>query len=186
MNIQPLRQFLDSRQRTVLPELIVLHATAGSTARSSIDHLRTVGLSYHYIITRDAKDSSKSENAQDTEPIIHHCVPNTAQAFHVSSTIPAPGGLRINKAAIGISLANIQRITNPEPYPAKQLVALEELLAHLKSTVPSLKFLTTHAVVQPWSRADPRNINGEELAARHEYEFWRPTAEQIQTHTPKK
>jgi len=186
MNIQPLRQFLDSRSRTVLPELVVLHATAGSTARSSIDHLRTVGLSYHYIITRDAKDSPKSEGAQETEPIIHQCVPHSAQAFHVSSTIPTPGGLRINKAAIGISLANIQRINNPEQYPAKQIAALEELLAHLKLTVPSLKFLTTHAVVQPWSRADPRNINGEELAAKHGYEFWRPTVEQIQIHTPKK
>jgi N-acetyl-anhydromuramyl-L-alanine amidase AmpD len=186
MNIQPLQQFLDSRQRNILPELVVLHATAGATARSSIDHLRGVGLSYHYIITRDVKDSTKSETAENTEPIIHQCLPNSEQAFHVGSSIPAPGGMRINKSSIGISLANIQRITNPEPYPAKQIAALEELLAHLKVTVPSLKFLTTHAEVQPWNRADPRNIKAEELAGKHGYEFWRPTPEQIEAHRPKK
>jgi len=185
MNIQPLPQFLAFRQRNAPPELVVLHATAGATARSSIDHLRGVGLSYHYIITRDAKDSSKSETSQDTEPIIHQCVPNSGEAFHVGSSIPAPGGMRINKSSIGISLANIQRKNNPEPYPAKQIAALEELLAHLKTAVPSLIFLTTHAIVQPWNRADPKSINAEELAAKHGYEFWRPTEEEIKTHTPK-
>jgi N-acetyl-anhydromuramyl-L-alanine amidase AmpD len=184
MNIRPLQPFLAFRQRDILPELIVLHATAGSTAKSSISHLRGLGLSYHYIITRDARDSSKSETSQNTEPIIHQCVPNTGHAFHVGSTIPAPGGMGINKSSIGISLANIQRKVNPEPYPALQIAALEELLAHLKTTVPSLKFLTLHAVVQPWNRADPRNINGEQLAIKHGYEFWRPTAEQIEEHRP--
>ncbi|HEV7779616.1 MAG TPA: N-acetylmuramoyl-L-alanine amidase [Chitinophagaceae bacterium] len=186
MNIQLLQPPLAFRKRDNSPVLVVLHATAGATASSSINHLRGAGLSYHYIITRDAKDSSKSENAKNTEPIIHQCVPNTGHAFHVGSTIPAPGGLGINKSSIGISLANIQRATNPERYPALQIAALNELLAHLKATIPSLQFLTTHAIVQPWNRADPRTINGEQLAATHGYEFWRPTAEEIKKHTPKK
>ena len=186
MNIKLLQPPLPFRQRDNLPVLIVLHATAGATARSSIDHLRGVGLSYHYIITRDAKDSSKTANSENTEPIIHQCVPNIGQAFHVGSTIPAPGGRGISKSSIGISLANIQRKTNPEPYPDKQLIALDELLAHLKTTVPSLQFLTTHAIVQPWNRADPLNINGEQLAAKHGYEFWRPTTEEIEKHRPPK
>jgi N-acetyl-anhydromuramyl-L-alanine amidase AmpD len=186
MNIQPLQQPLAFRDRNNLPVLIVLHATAGATARSSIDHLRGVGLSYHYIIARDAKDSSKSVNAEDTEPVIFHCVPNIGHAFHVGSTIPAPGGLRINRSSIGISLANIQRRTNPEPYPDRQITALDELLAHLKSTVPSLQFLTTHAIVQPWNRADPLNIVGEQVAATHGYEFFRPTQQEIEEHRPKR
>lgn len=186
MSIQQLQPSLAFRKRDNLPELIVLHATAGATAKSSIDHLRGVGLSYHYIISRDAKDSSKSVNAQDTEPIIFQCVPVTGHAFHVGSTIPAPGGLSINKSSIGISLANIQRIVNPEAYPARQIAVLNELLAHLKTKVPSLKFLTTHATVQPWNRADPRNINGEQIAEMHGFEFWRPTPEQIEAHRPKK
>jgi len=184
MNIQPLQSPLESRQRQNQPVLIVLHATAGATAASSISHLRGVGLSYHYIITRDARDSAKTANAENTEPIIHQCVANNRHAFHVGSTIPAPGGLGINKSSIGISLANIQRKNNPEPYPAKQIAALNELLAHLKSKVPSLKFLTTHAVVQPWNRADPLALKGAEIAAKHGFQFFRPTAEQIEKHTP--
>jgi N-acetyl-anhydromuramyl-L-alanine amidase AmpD len=184
MNIQLLEPPLPSRQRQNLPVLIVLHATAGATAASSISHLRGVGLSYHYIITRDARDSAKSATSNNSEPIIHQCVANNRHAFHVSSTIPAPGGLGINKSSIGISLANIQRRNNPEPYPIKQIAALNELLAHLKATVPSLRFLTTHKVVQPWNRADPLNIRGEDFAARHGFEFFQPTAAQIEAHTP--
>lgn len=186
MNIQKLDSFLPFRERENAPELLVLHATAGSTAKSSIDHLRGVGLSYHYIIARDGKDSAKSINAQDTEAIIFHCVPNEKHAFHVGSTIPAPGGLGINKSSIGVSMANIQRKVNPEAYPARQLKALDELLAHLKATVPSLKFLTMHAIVQPWNRADPLKIDGKMLAAKHGFEFFQPTAAQIKEHTPKK
>jgi N-acetyl-anhydromuramyl-L-alanine amidase AmpD len=186
MKIKPLQPPLPSRSRQNLPVLIVLHATAGATASSSISHLRGVGLSYHYIITRDAKDSAKTATSDNTEPVIHQCVPDLRHAFHVGSTIPAPGGEGINQSSIGISLANIQTKNNPEPYPPIQIEALNELLAHLKATVPSLRFLTTHAVIQPWNRADPLHINGEEIAARHGFEFFRPTAEQIKVHKPKK
>lgn len=186
MNIVKLTPFLNRRSRTNKPELIILHATAGSTARSSINHLRTTGSSYHYIITRDAKDTAKSENAENTEPIIHQCVADASEAIHVSSRIPSPGGLPLNRSSIGISLANIQRKTNPEAYPAKQLAALNELLAHLKATIPSLKFLTAHAVIQPWNRADPSNLKWEKLAEKHGFTFFKPTAEQIAKHKPKK
>ena len=141
MNIKPLQSFLDSNSRNNLPELVVLHATAGATASSSINHLRSIGLSYHYIITRDSKDSSKGALVDNSIPIIFQCVDNIREAFHVGSSIPAPGGHRINRSSIGISLANIQRKTNPEPYPELQILALNELLDHLKSTMPSLKFL---------------------------------------------
>lgn len=186
MNIQPLQPSLAFRDRQNAPELVVLHATAGATAKSSISHLRGLGLSYHYIITRDAKDSGKTSIADDTEPVVHHCVPDAGHAFHVGSTIPAPGGLGINRSSIGISLANIQRKVNPEAYTAKQLQALNELLSHLKQTIPSLRFLTVHAVVQPWNRADPVFIDGRQLATDHGYEWWEPTAEQIKQHRPKK
>jgi N-acetyl-anhydromuramyl-L-alanine amidase AmpD len=186
MNIQPLQPPLEFRSRENKPELIVLHATAGASARSSIEHLRSVGLSYHYIISRDAKDSGKTINAENTQPIIFQCVPDTGHAFHVGSTIPAPGGKGINQSSIGISLANTQRQKNPEAYPALQINALHELLAHLKTTVPSLKFLTTHAIVQPWNRIDPFQIDGKAIAAKHGFTFFQPTAEQTEQHRPKK
>ena len=184
MNIQTLSPSLPHRDRSNQPELIVLHATAGATAKSSISHLRGVGLSYHYIIARDGRDTAKSENADGSDPIVFHCVPDAGHAFHVGSTIPTPSGLGINKASIGISLANIQRKTNPEAYPAKQVAALHDVIRKLVADFPSITRLTTHAVVQPWNRADPLAINGPAIAAMFGLTFWTPTAAQIAQHTP--
>jgi N-acetyl-anhydromuramyl-L-alanine amidase AmpD len=184
MNIHSLTKFLSYRERDIEPELVVLHATMGGTARSSINHLRGVGLSYHYIISRDANDSSRHENIQDTAPIIYRCVPDNGHAFHVGSTIPAPGGRGINKSSIGISLANIQRKKNPEPYPLKQMEALQQLLKHLKENIRSLKYLTTHAVIQPWNRTDPLFIDGKEIALSHGFIWWQPNREVVEAHRP--
>ena len=141
MQIQRLEPSLAHRDRTDPPTLVVLHATAGSTVRSSIDHLRGIGFSYHYIITRDRRDSARSDRADGTEPVIFHCVPNDKQAFHVASQVPPPAGAgSINRNSIGVSLGNIQRVRNPEAYPAPQLRALEELLGKLKRDVPTLRF----------------------------------------------
>jgi N-acetyl-anhydromuramyl-L-alanine amidase AmpD len=183
MNIKQLKPPLNFRERANKPELIVLHATVGAIALSSISSLRKTKGSYHYIITRDAKDFKSRATSENAEPIIHYCVPNDRMAHHVSSTIPSPGGLSIKMSSICISVVNIQK---DEPYPPKQIAALNELLAHLKATIPSLLFLTTHAVVQPWNRIDLVNIKGEEFAVKHGFEFFRPTAAQIKAHTPKK
>ncbi len=186
MRIVDLSPPLAHRDRDNKPSLIVLHATAGGTARSSIDHLRGVGLSYHYIIARDGKDSGKFETSDGSDAIVFRCVPNEKHAFHTGSTIPTPDGFGINKASIGISLANIQRVTIPEPYPPKQLAALNDLIAQLLAEVPNLKRLTVHAVVQPWNRSDPRGVDGKPIAQRHGLEFWVPTVDQIKKHTPPK
>jgi len=184
MATQTLSPPLDHRQRSDPPELIVLHATAGATARSSIQHLRSVGLSYHAIIARDGRDSAKSENADGSAALVFACVPVDAAAFHVGSTIPAPSGRRINTASIGIALANIQRKASPEPYTQAQLAALDALIAALRADLPSLAWLTTHATVQPWNRSDPLGMDGRALAARHGLQFFAPSAATIAAHTP--
>ena len=186
MQLQTLPTPLSHRDRNVAPVLIVLHATAGSTAKSSINHLRGIGLSYHYIIARDGRDSARFESNDGTDPIVFGCVPENGEAFHVASTIPVPnaGGI-INKNSIGISLANIQRRTNPERYPAKQLKALDDVIAMVLQAHPSIKQLTTHAVVQPWNRADPRGVSGPAIAQRHGLTFWKPTDAQVAQHRPR-
>lgn len=176
---------LEHRSRNVAPSLLVLHATAGASARSSIKVLQDKGLSYHFIIARDGPDSKNTAQANGSEPLVWHCVPEADEAFHVASKIPPPGGEgRINKASIGISLANLQNKSKPEPYPAPQLAMLETLIAELRGRLPSLRFLTTHAAVQPWNRSDPRDLDGAAVAARHGLTFWRPTAAEIAAHKP--
>jgi hypothetical protein len=49
-----------------------------------------------------------------------------------------------------------------------------------------LKWQTTHAVVQPWNRADPVNVDGAKIATKHGLIWWQPTSEEIRQHTPKR
>lgn len=185
LNITELQRPLAHRSRTVRPTLVVLHATAGASAMSSINHLRGVGLSYHYIIARDGRDAPRTRDTDGSAPIIFHCVPDNGHAFHVGSTIPAPSGEgSFNKCSIGVSLANIQ--SGGEHYTSGQISALGELLAHLKATQPSLRYLTNHAWVQPWNRSDPLRIDARALAVAHGYEFFEPTPEQVREHRPRR
>lgn len=164
---------------------IVLHATAGGTARSSIDHLRSVSLGYHIIIARDGKDSGSSAISDSTDPIVYFCVPLTNRAAHVGSNIPFPNsGNRIaNRCAIGISLANRQ---NGEAYTPKQISVLSEIIDIVRAKLPSITHLATHAVIQPWNRRDPVNVSGSALASKHGLKWFAPTASEIAKFTPKK
>jgi N-acetyl-anhydromuramyl-L-alanine amidase AmpD len=184
MKLKTLTPPLAHRSRDAAPTLVVLHASAGASAKSSIDHLRGVGLSYHYIIARDGKDSPRASQSDGSESIVFHCVPNAGHAFHVGSTVPPPVGAgSINRNSIGVSLANLQN--GQDRYTDPQITALGELLDKLRADVPSLRFLTTHAVVQPWNRSDPLRIDGPAVAAAHGFTWWQPTAKQIKAHKPK-
>jgi N-acetyl-anhydromuramyl-L-alanine amidase AmpD len=181
MNIEVLQNPLTSRARTNQPELIVLHATAGASAMSSINHLRNVGNSYHYIITRDGNDARYTREANNSEPIIYQCVGADREAFHTGSTVPAPGGLRINRSSIGISLANMQ---DGEAYPNRQLIALRELIDHLTDLFPDITHITSHATVQPWNRIDPVNVNMQNVARVHGLIYYQPTQQVLNQHNP--
>jgi N-acetyl-anhydromuramyl-L-alanine amidase AmpD len=186
MNNLRLDTSLPHRGRNLKPSLIVLHATAGATARSSIDRLRKVGSSYHFILARDGKDSSSSERADGSEPVIFHCAPEKAHAFHTSTTIPAPSGEgSVNKTSIGISLANVQNRKRHEDYPRGQLSALDQLIVYLKDRHP-LRWVTTHAICQPWNRVDPLLIDAAQIAKRHGLQLWKPTDAEVRAHTPKR
>lgn len=167
------------------PTAIVLHATAGGTARSSIDHLRSVGLSYHFIIARDGKDSGNGSASDGTDPLVFFCVPTSHRAAHVGSNIPFPNSNNriANRCSIGISLANRQ---NGEAYAQKQISVLSEMIALMKSQFPTIRHLTTHAVIQPWNRRDPMAINGEDVAKKHGLTWFAPDQATIKKYTPKK
>ena len=187
MPIVTLNPPLANVSRKVPALLIVLHATAGATASSSISVLRGKGLGYHFIIARDGKDSKNSALSDGTAPKVFACVPIERVTFHVGSTIPVPDGQGdINRNSVGISLANIQNKKSPEPYPAAQIAAMHDVIAGILAKMPSIKRLTAHAFVQPWNRSDPQILDIDAIAAMHKLEVWRPSAGQIKAHTPKK
>jgi len=167
------------------PTAIVLHATAGATARSSIDHLRSVGLGYHFIIARDGRDTAKSVNSDGSDPIVYFSIPLENRAGHVGSNIPmeGSGGRIANRSAIGISLANRQ---NGEAYTPMQIRVLSEIIELVKDRLPSVTHLTTHAVIQPWNRADPKGIDGRALAQRHGLRWFQPSPAVIEQFKPRR
>lgn len=173
--------WLAHRSRSTMPTLLLLHATAGGSAASSIHHLRRCKLSYHYIVARDGKDSASAKLADGSDPLVFHCVPVTEHAFHCSSLIPPPlGDGTIAKNSIAVSLANLQKRWRPEPYPPLQLKALDDLIERLTAEIPTLLYLSTHAAVQPWNRVDPFGLDARAIAGRHALRWWQPTAEQVE------
>jgi N-acetyl-anhydromuramyl-L-alanine amidase AmpD len=188
MPLIPLTPPLASVSRKRPASLIVLHATAGATASSSIGVLRGKGLGYHYIIARDGKDSKHSSLSDGSEPKIFGCVdPLTRVTFHVGSTIPFPGQPSdINSNSVGISLANLQNRATPEPYTAGQIAALNDLIRTVCNAMPSITHITAHAFVQPWNRSDPQILNIGAIATSHNLQVWQPSAAEIAAHKPKK
>jgi hypothetical protein len=196
MNIQRLANPLSTtpRKDNVMPTLLILHATAGASAQSSIDYLRTKGNAYHFIIARDSKDSPWTYQADGSESVIYQCVRYQHRARHVSSAIPVPGTKdgHINDYSIAVSLANFQGkvkqdpLPGPEEYTDQLMLALNGLLTLIKQDVPSITHLTTHAVVQPWNRADPVRIDGKAIAERFDWEWWQPSPAVVAKHRSKK
>lgn len=71
----------------------VLHMTAGGSALSSLKHLHSVGLSYHYVIERDG--------------VIYRGTPSNLIAYHAGeSAWPGSAGGSLNPESLGVCLAN--------------------------------------------------------------------------------
>jgi N-acetyl-anhydromuramyl-L-alanine amidase AmpD len=165
------------------PTCVVLHATAGTTGRSSVDWLRSEGLGYHFVVARDGRDSASIDTTDGTDPIVYFCVPLRFRTAHVGSRFPIPGsGGRIaNRCAIGISVANRQ---NGEPYTPKQWPVVNELLQLIKTELPTVTHLTTHGSIQPWNRADPVGIDGAMIANQAGLLWFRPSIAEIEAFNP--
>lgn len=137
---------------------VILHATAGASALSSISWLRKIGLSYHFIIERDGT--------------IHKLVPLSRQAFHAGVS-RGPDGASCNRYSFGIAFAN----TNTgEKVTKAQEDACEWLINTLKAAYPTLTYLTTHRLVSPGRKTDPKGYDFIPMAKRTGLVPWRKTA----------
>ena len=130
--------WLPFRSRHAPITTIVLHATAGKSASSSIAWLRKIKLSYHYIIERDGT--------------VFKCVPYSRVAFHAGKSL-GPQGENVGEYSIGISFANMD--DGSEPYTAEAVAACNALIAELSGAIPSLKWITRHKDISPGRKTDP-------------------------------
>jgi N-acetyl-anhydromuramyl-L-alanine amidase AmpD len=157
--ITALTNWLASRPRKVPISTIVLHATDGASAGSSISWLRKIGLSYHYVIERDGS--------------VTKCVPVSRVAFHAGKSF-GPQGSDVNPYSIGISLANLE--SHREPITQKQIDALDDLVGLLCDAEPDIKWITTHYWISPGRKTDPKMLpvqNIMKIATANKLRMWR-------------
>lgn len=148
MKISNLTNWLASRPRVAPATTIVLHATDGASAGSSISWLKQIGLSYHYVIERDGS--------------ITKCVPISRVAFHAGVSV-GPTGSNANSYSIGIAFANFE--SRGEMVTEAQVQAAKELCAVLAKYNRNLRYLTTHYAISPGRKTDPANISRFDLGA---------------------
>lgn len=120
--------------------LIVVHATAGASAMSTLNYLKDKQLSYHYIIERDGT--------------IFVCAPRTHQAYHGGLCENAPISQFVNGYSIGIAFANLN--DNKEKITEEQERSFNALVGALTVKVPTIDTITTHKAITK-RKIDPVN-----------------------------
>lgn len=164
MKITPLASWLKSSRRTKPISGVILHSTAGASAASSVAWLRRgeVMASYHYIIERDGA--------------ITKCVPTVRQAWHAGKSYGWEGA-NCNGYTVGIAFAN--RNDGVERVTVAQETAAELLIRELMRFEPSLHYISTHRLVSPRRKNDPRMWDFKKFADRFAGELvpWKPASE---------
>lgn len=140
--IRSLSTWLASRPRTERITTVALHSTDGASAGSSINWLRQIGLSYHYVIERDGT--------------ITKCVPVSRQALHAGRSV-GPGGANVNRYSIGVAFANHE--SRREAITKAQRDACARLLRELVAAESKIDYLTTHYAISPGRKSDPAMLS---------------------------
>lgn len=168
-------------------DTVVLHATAGSTFKGALSALVNQELSYHYII----------EDQRETDGLIRKLAPYSRMAYHAGSSYGPHeqaqrishaqypynainrrlgrvgkfvAGTSVNSYSVGISFVNLN--DGMDGYSAAQYKAAMELVLELEKVLP-LKWITTHALVSPGRKTDPKNFPVLQLAQDVGLNLWR-------------
>lgn len=143
------------------PSTVVLHASAGASALSSIAWLRKIGLSYHYIIARDGT----------IYKLVPVGPPKCRVAYHAGKSI-GPQGSGCNEYSIGICFANRN---DGEKVTPEQETATRQLILSLNQTF-ELKWITTHRLVSWGRKTDPKGFDLLSLAKDVGLKPWRQSS----------
>ncbi len=177
MSIVPLSPWLAHRPRrgAIAVDTAVLHSREHHDIEDLIRELRSNDHSFHYLIERDGT--------------ICKGVPFSAVAFHCGNSYGPHEAARgvscerdgcgafvdhpcVNEYTLGICLLN--DAAGGEPYSKAQFAACVALLRDLKTPLPKLTHVTTHAIVAPGRSSDPAGLDVIELARQAELKLWTP------------
>ena len=158
MEIKIVEPWLPYNERKKPLTGIILHHTAGGTAESSIDYMRSLQspnrASYHYIVDRDGT--------------VFKCVPVSKRAWHAGSSVGKYGD-DVNSQTVGISFANLG---NGEAYPSVQVQAAHDLVDTLCRAQPGIEWISTHRLITD-RKIDPASFGFRQFCSQHpRLEMW--------------
>ena len=168
MTIRPLNEFdgkgwFKNSVRPVVPDTVVLHATAGSTLAGAVSTLRQKGYGYHFLVEKDGT--------------VWKGAPYLRQVAHAGVST-GPRGPGANRHSIGICWVNLN--DGRDPITADQLESAAKLLLELREGIAGLRWLTTHWAITvkrdgSARKTDPRGVDVPRLAAFAGLEAWKPS-----------
>ncbi|MGV3613916.1 MAG: N-acetylmuramoyl-L-alanine amidase [Fimbriimonas sp.] len=179
MSTVPLAPWLAHRPRrgATVVDTVVLHHSAQPDFAHLVETLRDEGHSYHYVIDEDGT--------------VHKCVPYSAVAYHAGNSYGPREAARgisrqrdarqhfveltsVNEYTISICLMRSDDYGGP--CPKEQVWACQTLLQDLKTPLPKLTYLTTHAWVAPGQAQELTGLEIVSLAADTGMAVWAPEA----------
>lgn len=159
--IPKLLQWHNKRPKNAIVNTIVLHATDGASALSSIAWQAISRTSYHYIIERDGT--------------VYKCTPISLRAWHAGVSF-GPQGNDVNNYSVGICFANFE--SKGESLTAVQIAACAELIEEIQlATNNQFKWVTRHKTIAPTRKTDPKMLTPtalSKIAMENNLIIWNP------------
>lgn len=168
--------YLNHKDRSTPPTMIVMHGTAGGSLSGAVETLRDRELSYSYLIDRKGRiykgtpaDSYAYHAGSSYGPehsarkVSRAQYPNTKPNRLQNRVGKFVAGVSVNATTFGISFVNKE--DGSEPLTREQITAAVALVKELKAAYPTIEYVTTHAQVSPGRKFDPRMLDLDDFAA---------------------
>lgn len=130
-------------------QAVVIHATAGSSSFGAMSVMKGGGASWHWLVP--------DENEKAYGKFAWACAPEARAAWHVQNSKFHPrlngGRKRINHWSLGIEVVNAQSET--DTFSDWQLKKTAEIVRYAWAKYPNLKYVVSHAMMDPERRTDP-------------------------------
>jgi N-acetylmuramoyl-L-alanine amidase len=130
---------------------VVIHATAGSSSAGAASVIFNGVASFHWLVP----DENEPQHGHFVWATCHE----SRAAFHVRKSVSHPkinGGQNdINRISLGIEIVNAQ--VSSDTFSDWQVEATALIVRHAWAKYPNLKYVVSHAMLDPSRRTDPGN-----------------------------
>ena len=131
---------------------VVIHATAGDSSEGAVSVMRDGTASFHWLVP--------DENEPEHGKLVWACAPEARAAWHVRNDKSNPdvngGANKVNHWSLGIEVVNAQ--TPTDTFSDWQIEATARIVRHCWAKYPNLKYIVSHAKLDPSRRSDPGKL----------------------------